>query len=61
MRESGSSRDSAIAFLHGSMQGKAGASEFDLDKLTSQTDAFIDYCLDNPADKAVDAMAKVKG
>ena len=61
MRENGPSRDSAIAFLHGFMMGKSGGSDFDLEKLTTQTDAFIDHCLDNPGDKAVDAMAKVKG
>ena len=61
LRENGASRDSAIAFLHGFLMGKAGTDEFDLGKLSAQTDAFIDTCLDNPADKAIDVMSKVKG
>jgi hypothetical protein len=28
--------------------------------LHKQTSAFIEYCLDHPAEKAVDAMAKIK-
>ncbi len=60
MRENGSARDTSIAFLHGFLLGKSGADEFDLEILTKQTDAFIDHCLDNPAQKAMDAMMKVK-
>jgi hypothetical protein len=61
MRESGANRDVAIAFLHGYLLGKSGGSKFDLEVLHKQTDAFIEQCLDNPAQKAVDVMAKVKG
>ncbi len=61
MRESGTSRDTAIAFLHGFLLGKSGGSGFNLDSLTKQTDAFINHCLDNPTDKAMDAMMKVRG
>ena len=60
MREAGSSRDAAIAFLHGFLLGKSGQSNFDLETLTKQTDAFIDLCLDHPNDKALDTMSKVK-
>ena len=60
MRESGSTRDTAIAFLHGFLLGKSGSDGFNLDALTKQTDAFIGHCLDNPAQKAMDAMMKVK-
>jgi len=60
MREGGTSRDTAIAFLHGFLLGKAGQSTFNLEMLTKQTDAFIDQCLDNPSDKAMDAMIKTK-
>lgn len=60
MRESGSARDTAIAFLHGFLLGKSGSDGFNLDALTKQTDAFIDHCLDNPADKAMDVMMKMK-
>ena len=60
MRESGSNRDVAIAFLHGFLVGKSGNSKFNVDVLHKQTEAFIDRCLENPAEKAVDAMLKVK-
>jgi hypothetical protein len=60
LRESGSNRDVAIAFLHGFLLGKSGGSKFNLDALKKQTDAFLERCLDNPHDKAVDAMMKVK-
>lgn len=61
IRESGANRDVAIAFLHGYFLGKSGSSKFDLEVLHKQTDTFIEQCLDNPAQKAVDVMAKVKG
>ncbi len=61
MRDNGEGRDIAIAFMHGYLLGKAGATEFDLEVLTKQSDAFIDYCLDNPTAPAMDAMSKVKG
>lgn len=60
MRESGSNRDTSIAFLHGYLLGKSGGSEFNIEALTKQTDAFIDRCLDNPAEKAEDAMLQTK-
>lgn len=61
LRESGSNRDVAIAFLHGFLLGKSGGSKFNLDTLRKQTDAFLERCLDNPHDNAVDAMVKAKG
>ena len=60
LRESGSNRDVAIAFLHGFLLGKSGAAKFNLDALKKQTDTFVDRCLENPHDKAVDVMMKVK-
>lgn len=60
LRESGQNRDTAIAFLHGYMLGKSGQSDFNLGKLAEQTDAFIDSCLDNPNNKALDTMMAVK-
>lgn len=59
MRESGADRDSAITFLHGFLLGKSGGSKFNLDVLARRTDAFIDRCLENPDDKAVDIMRAV--
>jgi hypothetical protein len=60
MRDSGSNRDVAIAFLHGYLLGKSGSSGFNLDVLARQTDDFIERCLSNPEEKAADAMMMVK-
>jgi hypothetical protein len=60
MRESGSNRDVAIAFAHGYLLGKSGASTFNVGTLQKQTDSFIERCLENPNENAIDAMAKVK-
>jgi hypothetical protein len=60
MRESGGNRDVAIAFLHGFLLGKSGGSKFNLDILHKQSDDFIERCLNNPGEKAVDAMSKAK-
>jgi HdeA/HdeB family len=60
MRDSGTNRDVAIAFLHGFILGKSGRVQFNLDDLHKQTDAFIEHCLSNPSEKAVDAMTAVK-
>jgi hypothetical protein len=60
MREHGDNRDVTIAFLHGFLLGKSGSATFDIDALHKQTSDFIEYCLDNPSVKAVDAMSKIK-
>ena len=60
MREHGSNRDVTIAFLHSYLLGKSGRSTFNIDDLHKQTSAFIEYCLDNPGERAVDAMTKIK-
>src|SRR5580658_5769066 len=60
MRESGENRDVAIAFVHGYLLGKANATKYNVEVLEKQSDAFVDYCLDNPNEKALDAMTKVK-
>ncbi|MFZ0053653.1 MAG: HdeA/HdeB family chaperone [Pseudolabrys sp.] len=59
MRESGASRDVAIAFLRGFLLGKSGTTKFNLDVLHKQSDEFIERCLTNPDEKAMDAMSKV--
>jgi hypothetical protein len=61
MRQSGSDRDAAIAFIHGYLLGKSGGISFNIETLEKQTDAFVDLCLNNPNEKALDAMMKVKG
>lgn len=58
MRFSGEHREVAIALLHGYFMGKQGTTAFNTDTLSARTDRFIDHCLDNPAVKALDSMAK---
>ena len=60
VRESGADRDVAIAFLHGYLLGKSGSSKFNLDVLHKHSNDFIERCLDNLAERAVDTMSKVK-
>ena len=60
MRESGTDRDVAIAFLHGFLLGKSGGSKFNLDVLHKQSNEFIERCLDNLSERALDTMSKVK-
>ena len=61
MREPNTSREIAIAFLHGYFLGKSGGSRFNVEVVESQTNAFIEQCLDNPLSKALDVMTKIKG
>ena len=60
MREPNTSREVAIAFLHGYLLGKSGGSKFNVEVLEKQTNTFIEECLDNPQSKAADVMAKIK-
>jgi hypothetical protein len=60
LRENGAPREVAVAFLHGYLLGKEGGAKFNIETLLKQTDAFIDHCLDNSKDKAIDAMMKAK-
>ena len=54
-------QDAAIAFMHGYLVGKSGKTSFDVEKLRTATNAFIDSCLDTPKNKAIDVLAnKVK-
>jgi hypothetical protein len=59
MRESGAPREVTIAFMHGYLLGKSGATKFNIEALLKRTDAFIDRCLENPKEKAFDALMKV--
>lgn len=61
MRESGASRDVAIAFLRGFLLGKSGGTKFNIDVLHKQSDEFIERCLANPDEKAMEAMTKIIG
>jgi hypothetical protein len=60
LRESGASRDVAIAFLHGFLLGKSGTTKFNLDTLRAQTDQFVEACLDKSGAKAIDVMSSIK-
>jgi hypothetical protein len=60
MRQPNTSREIAIAFLHGYLLGKSGKSKFNVEVLEDQTNKFIEECLDNPQSKAVDIMMKLK-
>jgi HdeA/HdeB family len=61
MRESGTNRDVAIAFLHGFLLGESGSTKFNIDALHKRSADFIERCLDNPNERAIDAMSKVAG
>jgi hypothetical protein len=58
VRFSGEERTVALAVLHGYALGKKGVTTFDADKLGDATTDFIEHCLDNPSDKALEAFAK---
>lgn len=60
MRSTGEDRDATIAFLHGFLLARSGGSTIDIEVMSKHTDAFVERCLDYPAEKAVDAMATVK-
>ena len=59
MRLSGEDCDVSIAFVHGYMMGKNKTTRYEVDGLAAITDAFVDYCLDHPAEKALASFEKV--
>lgn len=58
MRMSGEDRDVAMAVLHGYMLGKKGVVSFVPAELGKASNDFIEYCLDHPADNAMETFAK---
>jgi hypothetical protein len=56
---SGVDRDISIAFVHGYVLGKNNTTQYAIDKLAKITDAFLDYCLDHPTEKALASFEKV--
>lgn len=58
MRLSGEDRDLALAFAHGYMLGKKGTTQYEVEALALVTDQFIDYCLDHPAENALQSFEK---
>ena len=59
MRLSGSERENALALVHGYRLGKMSTTKYDIDALSDLTDRFIDYCLDNPNDKALETFERL--
>jgi hypothetical protein len=58
MRLSGTDRDITLAFAHGYMLGRKDTTRYDVDALAQVTDQFIDYCLDHPAENALQSFEK---
>jgi hypothetical protein len=59
MRLSGNDRDISLAFAHGYVLGKKGTTRYNVDALAQITDQFIDYCLDNPDENALQSFEKL--
>ena len=59
MRLSGSERENSLAFVHGYRLGKMGTTQYEIEALAAITDKFIDHCLDNPGDNALEAFEKI--
>jgi hypothetical protein len=58
MRLSGTDRDITLAFAHGYVLGRKDTTRYDVDALAQVTDQFIDYCLDHPAENALQSFEK---
>ena len=59
MRMSDEERDVTLGVLHGYMLGKKGATSFVSDDLAKVSDEFVEYCLDNPHEKAMTSFEKL--
>jgi hypothetical protein len=59
MRLSGSERENTLALAHGFRLGKMSTTKYEIEDLSDLTDRFIDYCLDNPDDKAMETFLKL--
>jgi hypothetical protein len=59
MRLSGSERESALALVHGYRLGKMNTTKYEIEALSDLTDRFIDYCLENPNEKALASFEKL--
>ena len=55
---SGDDREIAIALAHGYMLGKKNTTQYVPEVLGVATDKFMDYCLDHPADNALEVFEK---
>jgi hypothetical protein len=59
MRMSGEERGLALGVMHGYALGKKGATSFKPDDANALSNDFIEYCLDNPSDKALESFEKL--
>ena len=55
---SGEDREIAIALAHGYVLGKKNTTRYVPEVLGVATDNFMDYCLDHPADNALEVFEK---
>jgi hypothetical protein len=60
MRSSGVERNSLISFLNGYLLGTNKISKFSPQEVAESVDHFIEYCLDNPNTKALEALSKFR-
>ena len=59
MRMTGEDRIIATAVLHGYTLGKKSATKYVPAELSKITDSFVEHCLNNPNDKALQAFTKL--
>lgn len=59
MRMSDQERAVSLGVLHGYRLGKKGATSFVSENLSKVSDEFVEYCLDNPHEKALASFAKL--
>ena len=59
MRMSDKERDVTLSVLHGYRLGQKGATSFVSDDLAKLSDEFVEYCLDNPHEKAMASFEKL--
>ena len=55
----GEDRVIGLAFLQGYRLGKKNTTKYDPEALGQISDKFMDYCLDNPKEKALAAFEKI--
>ena len=59
MRMTGEDRMIATAFLHGYTLGRKSSTKYIPAELSKITDSFVEHCLNNPNDKALQAFTKL--
>lgn len=59
MRMSGDDRVIAISVLHGYTLGRKGATKYVPAELSKISDSFVEHCLNNPNDKALQAFTRL--